>query len=118
LKKSLVICQIKAALLALLFVSAWFSKSAHGFFLHQDDDHLVCNIAFEKGQHLHDQRYAGNDCAFCAFVISTPEVPVFWRPVQRVVAPAFTQSEPAFYSRPSVFAGFDLTFRRGPPTRV
>ena len=107
--------RVKAALLALLFVSAWLSKSAHGFFLHHHhDERPVCHAAYEKGQHLHDERYAGEDCSWCHFLLSVPEVlsiTVALRP------PAFLPdaAAPVFYSPICATSVLGALCLRGPP---
>lgn len=107
---------LKAALLALLFVSAWLSKSAHGFFLHHhEEEHLVCHAEYEKGPHLHDERYAVETCSWCDFALSVPDALPALPAFSLIETPAFAASEPVFYSKPCVSSGFDLTLRRGPP---
>lgn len=106
--------QLSGALLALLFVSAWLSKAAHGFFLHHHDDHPVCNVLFEKGQHLHDERYAGADCTWCDFLLSVPEalsITVILNPPTLLLVAA----SPIFYSFVHTKAACDTICLRGPP---
>ncbi len=63
-----------ALLLAFFFVTAWSLKTMHGVFYHADHhDRPICTVARDhSATHIHDSRYAGDDCPFCALALSTP----------------------------------------------
>ena len=87
----------------------------HEFFRHHRE-HAVCTAPFDgKATHLHDERYIGDDCRLCAFVLFVPEL----LSVTAFVASPATLPDtipPVFYQGPAGSkTACDSTLRRGPP---
>ncbi len=63
-------------MLLLLFLAFWSVKTGHVLLMHHHHaDHPVCAAASDNSTaHLHDERYAAEDCTLCAFVPSVQEV--------------------------------------------
>lgn len=104
-----------AIFLVLVFLAAWSLKSVHEFFRHHSD-HPVCTATVKGGgKHLHDERYIGDNCSLCAFVLFVPEL----LSITTLVAPANRPPDslpPDFYQAPfDAKTAFDTTLRRGPP---
>ncbi|MBK7936199.1 MAG: hypothetical protein IPJ82_03600 [Lewinellaceae bacterium] len=104
-----------ALALILVFSATWSLKSIHEFFRHHHD-HPVCTAAFDgQTTHLHDERYIGDDCSLCAFVLFVPEVITI---TALVATPSKLPDTvpPVFYQPPSGSkTACDSTLRRGPP---
>lgn len=106
--------RLGALFLALLFTTVWSVNSLHDFFLHHE--HPVCEAAFDgKSTHIHDERYEGNSCNFCAFVLSAPELlSILALPARPGKLPETVT--PAYYRQPNLTrSACDSTLRRGPP---
>ena len=105
----------------LLFTAFWSLKTAHVLMMHHHDasEHPVCEVAHDPNStHIHDERWANDDCTLCAFVVSASE------PFSQISLPVFLTKlpespRPVFYQTP-VFAKntSDSAMRRGPPVLV
>ncbi len=99
----------------LVFFATWSLKSVHEFFRHHRE-HPVCSAPYDgKITHLHDERYIGDDCRLCAFVLFVPELLSI---TALVAQPAKLPDSvpPVFYQPPpDSKTASDSTFRRGPP---
>jgi hypothetical protein len=110
--------RLRAWALLLFFAAMWSLKTAHGWLSHDHShaDHPVCEVAYDHHKaHLHDERYANEDCSMCAFVVSVTDAPPVWSAFDFSASPKMATILPFFYEKPLVSAGFDLTQRRGPP---
>jgi len=103
----------------LLFTAFWSSKTVHVLLAHHHDheaEHLVCDAAHDPNvAHIHDDRWATEDCSICAFVVSVPE------PFSLLSLPKFfpklpNSASPVFYHTPVCDKQVcDPAMRRGPP---
>lgn len=63
--------------LTFLLLGFWLMKALHPLLEHHHshEDHPVCTAAERDRSvhHLHDERYATDECSVCAFVLSTQE---------------------------------------------
>lgn len=107
-----------AQVLVLLFAAAWLLRTVHGFILHPGHTHdrLVCT-AFYDGRpgktHLHDKRYAVEDCPVCDFAFAIPEL---LSVTALLTPPAVLHDSVATILPASERSTLkDTTFRRGPP---
>ena len=87
----------------------------HELFRHHRE-YAVCSAPYDgKTTHLHDERYIGDDCRLCAFVLFVPEL----LSVTALVAPPAVLPDtvpPVFYQSPAGSkTACDSTLRRGPP---
>ncbi len=105
----------------LLFTAFWSLKTAHVLVWHHHDasEHPVCEASHDPNStHIHDGRWANDDCALCAFVVSVSEpfsltgLPVFFTKLPESPSPVFYQA-PVFAQK-----GSDSAMRRGPPSVV
>jgi hypothetical protein len=95
-------------------------KTAHVLLLHHhDEEHPVCEASHDSNSaHIHDERWANEDCSLCAFVIaasepfSLPFLPDFQSKLPDSASPAYYQA-PAFSKK-----ACDSAMRRGPPRLV
>ena len=111
--------RVGAWALLLLFTAFWSLKTVHVLALHHHhgDDHPVCEVSHDpNGAHIHDERWANDDCALCAFVVSVPEP--FSLPTFSILFSKLPDSEsPVFYQAPVFFKkAADAVMRRGPPS--
>lgn len=98
--------------MVVLFINAWLVSSLHNLFLHHE--HPVCEAAHD-GAHLHDERYAGDNCSLCAFVHYVPEIPAL-SSFFSLSAKLPDSEAPCFYRQPFCQkSACDPVFRRGPP---
>lgn len=103
--------------MTLIFAAACSLKTVHGLLLHHSHAaRPLCEAKYDgKGAHIHDERYAANDCSLCAFVLSVPEM----LSISALFAPPakLPDSEsPVLYQQPAVKkTACDSTLRRGPP---
>ena len=103
-------------MLLVVFGSMWMLKTVHALSAHhQHLDRPVCEAALDHNAvHIHDERYSGEDCSLCAFVLAVPEF---------IACPALIASDlvllhadqPLLYESHSVKATFDTVALRGPP---
>jgi hypothetical protein len=103
-------------LLLFVFLTMWSVKMGHAFFMHhRHADRPVCEAAADRySAHLHDERYTGEDCTLCAFVLAVPEIfSISVLPDVVLVAPATTR--PSLYRSLYGQSGYDTTVCRGPP---
>ncbi len=102
----------------LLFTAFWSLKTAHVLLMHHHDstEHPVCEASHDQNSaHIHDERWANDDCSLCAFVVSASEL--FSFPALLAFQSKLPESEsPVFYHAP-VFSkkACDSTMHRGPP---
>ena len=94
----------------------WSLKMGHALLAHHEHaDRPNCQVSTDhKGTHLHDERYAGEDCSLCAFVLAIPDVfsiSVLVTPT--VQAPDTAQLMP--YENQPIHSAFDTITLRGPP---
>ncbi|MBN8677529.1 MAG: hypothetical protein J0M29_04845 [Chitinophagales bacterium] len=105
--------------LALLFSAFWSLKTMHLLLVHHHHEaaHPVCEVSHDPSSaHIHDERWAVEDCTICAFVVSVPELFAAFL-MEDMVLQAPVQCKPAMYTPPVyVKATFDANFRRGPPS--
>ncbi|HOY07328.1 MAG TPA: hypothetical protein PLO67_18095 [Saprospiraceae bacterium] len=105
-----------AHLLLLVFLAMWSVKMGHAFFAHhQHADRPVCEAAADHSTaHVHDERYAGEDCSLCAFVLAVPDV---FSISVLLNAPSSTPDTAVLlpYESRSGQTAFDTTVSRGPP---
>ncbi|MBC7775143.1 MAG: hypothetical protein H7246_06855 [Phycisphaerae bacterium] len=104
--------------LMLLFTAFWSLKTVHVLVLHHHNpsEHPVCELAHDQqGTHIHDERWASENCSLCAFVVSASDS--FSLPVFPALLPKLPESEsPVFYLAPAFSKkACDSTMRRGPP---
>ena len=97
-------------------MALWASKSLHGFLLHHEHaEHPVCEAESESGgTHIHDQRYATDDCSICAFVLAIPG----WVSISSAIAGPSELPErnaPFLYSPTHSKTACDTNSSRGPP---
>jgi hypothetical protein len=62
----------------MVFSLGWMLKTAHVLLAHTHDhgEHLVCALDYgQNATHIHDERFAPDDCSLCAFVLSDSEPP-------------------------------------------
>ncbi len=66
-----------SGLLTILLLGFWLMKALHPLLEHHHshEDHPVCTAAERdrSEHHLHDERYAADECSLCAFVLSVQE---------------------------------------------
>lgn len=109
---------LSAWALMVFFTAFWSLKTAHVLVLHHhaSSDHPVCEAAHDqKSAHIHDKRWANEDCSLCAFVVSVSEP--FLLPALPILFSKLPDSEsPVFYFAP-VFSkkACDASMLRGPP---
>jgi hypothetical protein len=108
-----------SAVLLLLFLAFFSLKASHALLAHHHDheaDHPVCEVTHDPGvAHIHDERWAVEDCSFCTFVISVPE-PFSLPVLQDIWVKSPVNSTPNYYVAPHFSkASFDIHYRRGPP---
>jgi hypothetical protein len=101
----------------LVFTTFWSLKTAHVLLLHHvASEHPVCDASHDANlAHIHDERWANDDCTLCAFVVSASEI--FSLPALPALKSKIPDSEaPVFYFTP-VFSkkACDSAMRRGPP---
>jgi hypothetical protein len=105
------------------FSAFWSLKTMHVLLEHHhhDSDHPVCEVSQDSVHdpgvaHIHDERWAVEDCTLCAFTVSAPEP--FTLPVlQDIWVKNPEKSAPDHYVSPLFSkAAFDFNFRRGPPS--
>lgn len=114
LRKNTPFQRTTALFLAFLFTATWSLKSVHEFFRHHHD-HPICTANYKGGAHLHDERYIGDDCRLCAFVLFVPEV---LSVTALVTTPVILPDSvaPVFYQSPADSkTACDSTLLRGPP---
>jgi hypothetical protein len=101
-----------------LFSAFWSQKSLHVLFAHHHDheEHLVCEAAHDPNTaHIHDERWAVEDCTLCAFVVHAAE------PFVLAALPVFSfqlpESEllPCYLGPACSKQARDSAMRRGPP---
>ena len=102
----------------LLFTAMWSLKTGHVLLLHHSEavKHPVCEVAHDqKSAHIHDERWAKEDCLLCAFVVSAQE-PFVLPELPDLLSKLPDSESPAFYFAP-VFSkkACDSAMRRGPP---
>ncbi len=70
--------RLQAVLLGLSFVLATGMKTGHLLFHHEGHSALPCSARYEGANalHLHDERYAAEDCWVCAFWFALPDLPL------------------------------------------
>ena len=103
-------------MLLLIFLTMWSVKMGHAFFAHhRHTDRPVCEAALDHSTaHLHDERYAGEDCSLCAFVLAVPDV--FSISALPNDAPSVPYTAPLLpYESRTGQSAFDTTVSRGPP---
>jgi len=106
-----------ARVLLLLFLTFWSAKTGHALLMHhQHADHPVCAAASDNSTaHLHDERYAPEDCTLCAFVPAVQEV--FVVPVWTTeFIPAPDTQQPLMYESEAGRLADTAAVSRGPPT--
>ncbi|MCC6280242.1 MAG: hypothetical protein IT262_06575 [Saprospiraceae bacterium] len=108
-----------ARLLVFVFVAMWSLKMGHALLAHHEHaDRPTCEVATEhQGTHLHDERYAGEDCSLCAFVLAIPDV----FSVSALISPAAQMpdsAQPLLFENPYIQTAFDTTTLRGPPAAM
>ena len=84
---------------------------------HQHEaEHLVCEAAHDPStEHIHDDRWAIEDCSICAFVVSVPE-PFSLLPFPTFFLKLPDSASPVFYHIPVCDKRVcDAAMRRGPP---
>lgn len=110
---------ICAGALLLLFSTFWSLKTGHILLAHhhESEEHPVCEVSHDpKSAHIHDERWAFEDCSICAFVVSVlepyalPGLPIFSIKTPISTAPIFYQT-PLFAKKDQ-----DAEMLRGPPT--
>ena len=94
----------------------WSLKVGHALLAHHEHaEHPVCEAATDHhGAHLHDERYAGEDCSLCAFVLAVPDV----FSISVLVSTAASlppATSPMLYETRHDKTAFDTTDLRGPP---
>jgi len=112
--------RIGAWALVLLFSAFWSLKATHVLLSHHhDEEHLVCEASHDSNSaHIHDERWANDNCSLCAFVISASEsfsllaLPDFQAKLPDSAPPVGYQA-PLFAKK-----AHDAAMRRGPPSRV
>ncbi|MFN0215973.1 MAG: hypothetical protein ACKVT2_17065 [Saprospiraceae bacterium] len=110
--------RIGAWTFVLLFTAFWSLKTTHVLVSHHHDgsEHPVCEAAHDPNSaHIHDERWATEDCTLCAFVVSVSE-PFFLLKLPAFFAKLPESQTPVFYHAP-VFSKkiSDSSMRRGPP---
>jgi len=105
-----------AILLAFFFMAAWSVKATHAFWVHADHhDRPTCLVEKDHvAQHIHDARYAGDDCSFCAGVLSVASLPglLAWLELQPISPAAQSRFH---YFPPVICFSAGATPVRGPP---
>jgi len=101
----------------LLFSAFWSLKTAHVILSHHhEEEHPVCEASHDPNStHIHDERWAKDDCTICAFVIAASEL-IPSPPLPNFLAKHPDSASPICYQAP-VFAkkACDAAMRRGPP---
>lgn len=100
-----------------VFAAAWLLRVAHGYAAHAGHGHErpVCSAAHAGSDkiHLHDERYAANDCPVCAFWFAVPELPsITVLQSHQTILAATAAPE---YQSADVRRTPEANFRRGPP---
>ena len=108
--------QISAGFLALAFVAFWSMKTLHVLASHHSHaDHPVCSASDDRSaMHLHDERYASDDCSICAFVLAVPEI----ISITALLIPTGSEpvtSVPCYCPPKCTNLAKDTTCLRGPP---
>jgi hypothetical protein len=108
--------QWSARLLVFVFVAMWSLKMGHALLAHHEHaDRPTCYVATDHDStHLHDERYAGEDCSLCAFVLAVPDV----FSISVLVSTAASlppATPPMLYETRHDKTAFDTTDLRGPP---
>ena len=105
----------------LLFTAFWSLKTMHVMLAHHHDasEHPVCEASHDqKSAHIHDERWATDDCSLCAFVVSVPEpfsspgLPIFSTKLPDSASPVFYHA-PVFIQK-----ACEVVMRRGPPSSL
>src|SRR5690349_4779414 len=98
-------------------MAGWSVITLHRLLIHHDQDAKhACSVGYDPhSAHIHDETYANDHCAFCAFVLSTPELlsvsAVLTAPV---IVPG---TKDTFLCHPSRAGTLhDTTCLRGPPS--
>lgn len=104
--------------MVVLFTAFWSLKTMHVlvFHHHTQAEHPVCEAAHDqKSAHIHDERWAKEDCTLCAFVVSVQES--FSIPELRDILHKLPEStSPDFYQAPGLPTKANDAFQqRGPP---
>lgn len=99
-------------------MTAWSLKTGHGFLRHHAGEakHPVCEAGYEHNVvHIHDERWAKEDCSLCDFVVSVSEV--YSLPLLSCRKAALPGLErPLYYVEPFFSKkDKDSVMRRGPP---
>ena len=85
---------------------------------HEHADRPSCEVATNhQGTHLHDERYAGEDCSLCAFVLAIPDV----FSISVLISPAAQLPDTAqqmLYENRHIHTVFDTISLRGPPVAM
>ncbi len=107
-----------ALLLVLLFAAAWLLRTVHGVVLHHQHAHnrLACTAFHDEHPgktHLHDMRYAVEDCPVCDFGFAVPEL-ISITALLSSPAPRH-DSVTVFFQEAEENSLKDTVFRRGPP---
>jgi len=102
----------------LLFTAFWSLKTVHVWVLHHHKqvEHPVCEASHDQNSaHIHDERWAKEDCTLCAFVVSV-QAP-FSIPSLPDLMVQIPESETPIGYRSPVFIrkSCDAVMRRGPP---
>lgn len=110
--------RFSAWILVLLFTAMWSLKSGHIWLMHHADldKHPVCEASHDqKSAHIHDERWAKEDCTLCAFVVSVSEP--FTLPTLPDIRPILPDSNLPFFQLAPVHLNqvSDSAMRRGPP---
>jgi hypothetical protein len=110
--------RLSAGLLTVFLLGFWLMKALHPLLEHHHshEAHPVCTAAERdrSEHHLHDERYATDECSICAFVLSiqecAPDAPGF----VLCTAPA-TTSAPLSTITCYFSADYEISCPRGPP---
>lgn len=109
---------IQAVLLICLFVTTWFTRSVHVLWVHHQAERPPCEAHDEHVLHLHDERYAVEDCLTCTCLMAVADLPPLWVLTASLHSPKASPRIIFVDACPSLWAGYDLTCRRGPPPGV
>lgn len=104
----------------LLFTTFWSAKTLHGLIAHHhdhDEEHLVCEVSHDPSTaHIHDDRWAVEDCSICAFLVSIPETYSLHTLPTKFFAKLPGSAPAVFYHAPVCSRWVcDAVMRRGPP---
>lgn len=94
----------------------WMLKMSHALASHhRHTDRPVCEAASDRSDtHLHDERYAGEDCSLCAFVLAVPDY-ISFSVLLTSASPAPDTAQTMLYESLRGKTAFDTTVLRGPP---